>query len=153
MTSWNHDFNELRESYPKIELGLMICENTKCTKNSTTMPTAWCYDDNITCMVRLQCIVCKKEWMVCKSCKLKKKLVFKRQINSHKWKYHDRKSLVESNLSCKVICPSNPSQDNQVLSSTEDDISINKNSNSTHNNNANSSCDTNKEDNLSGKII
>ena len=153
MTSWNPDFHELRRLYPEIELSLMICENTKCTKNSTIMPTSWCYDDNISCMVRLQCSVCKKEWMVCKTCKLKKKLELKRQINSHKWKYHDRKSLFDSNLPCKEICSSNASQDNQVFNSTGDDISSHNNSNSTYDNNAESSNDINDEDKLSGKII
>ena len=166
MTSWNHDFYELRQLYPEIELSLMICENTKCTKNSTIMPTAWCYDDNIPYMVRLQCSACKKEWMVCKTCKLKKKLELKRQINSHKWKYHDRKSLFDSNLTCKVICSSKASQDNHVFSSTGDNTSSNNNSNSmndntssnnnsssTNDNNANSSYDINEEDNLLGKII
>ena len=153
MTSWNHDFNELRQLYPEIELSLMICENTTCTKNSTIMPTSWCYDDNIPCMVRLQCSACKKEWMVCKTCKLKKKLELKRQINSHKWKYHDRKSLIDTKLTCKVISSSNASQGIPVFTSTRDDMRINNNSNITNHDNADISYDINDEDNLSGKII
>lgn len=115
MTVWNHDFVELCGLYPNVDLSLFICEKTVCTKNSTIMPTAWCFDDQTSYLIRIQCVCCKNEWMVCKKCKLKKKLVQKRQINSHRWKYHDRKGLVGSNETCMLF-----KANNEVSVSTTD---------------------------------
>ena len=113
MTTWNKDFEELCGLYPDIYLSLMICDKPKCTKNSTIMPTAWSYDDETSYLIRLQCLACKVEWMVCQKCKLKKKLQEKLQVSSHKWKYHvKRKSVNESADSCVEIESTSATLDN-----------------------------------------
>ena len=142
MTVWNHDFIELCGLYPNVDLSLLICEKTVCTKNSTVMPTAWCFDDQTSYLIRIQCVCCKNEWMVCKKCKLKKKLVQKRQINSHRWKYHERKGLVGSNETCIII----KSNDEVSLSiKSNDEVSVSTTDITSRSNNADSNNDSNNE--------
>lgn len=129
MTTWNKDFEELCGLYPDIDLSLLICDKQKCTKNSTIMPTAWSYDDETSYLIRLQCLTCKVEWMVCQKCKLKKKLQEKLQISSHKWKYHlQRKSVNESADSCVEI-----GSTTATINGTTSNVLCNQNNIVTHN--------------------
>ena len=141
MTGWNKDFNDLCGLYPNIELSLLICDKAKCTKNSTIMQTAWCYDDNTSYLIRLQCTSCKSEWMVCKKCPLKKKLIQKLQVTSHKWKYHDRKKTTETNTMCYPIVS------NDIISKNTNSI------NEREINNTNIRSDTDSEDTSLGKLL
>jgi hypothetical protein len=76
--------------------------------------------------------------MVCKKCKLKKKLIKNKQISSHKWKYHDRKKQINTNKTCiiinasdailetKLLCASNNKNTTSISDTDLDDTTLGK---------------------------
>jgi hypothetical protein len=96
MSEWNHDIRDVIETYTNINLALLVCDNDLCTNNSTRIPSEWRDDISTSYLIQLRCTECDIEWMVCKNCSLKKKLIKNEQIRCHKWKYHDRKRKATS---------------------------------------------------------
>jgi hypothetical protein len=89
MSVWMNDWNLLTKRMSFVYLDQLLCENTKCTKNSTTKPTLWRDDNKNDFMLLLKCEVCNIEWRVCTTCHLKKKLLKNDQVRMHRYKYHN----------------------------------------------------------------
>jgi hypothetical protein len=72
MSIWKSGFKELTKQLAYVDYSQLVCENVRCTENSTKKPTLWRRDVNYEELIWLKCEVCHVEWRVCKSCKIKK---------------------------------------------------------------------------------
>ena len=125
MSHYDHDVQLLLDRYPNLNHDLVTCDNERCTQNESLSPSVWNDHNEVPYLVNVRCTKCNQIWMICKICKLKKKMIKQEQVTAHKWKYHEKKRK-------HMILADNASDTSKKSKCDATDDSIGKNDKSTY---------------------